>query len=405
MSTQSDVFVITPDQKAKYESQFVRICSSRSDFMSGEQAKTLMLSSGLPPNVLAHIWSLADVDSDGRMDINEFSIALHLISLKLKGIELPQTLPQSLKVWPIYSIIFKEYISFNLIDVPFVQVLAVPPTFAAFSDFGAFGSPSIGSSSVPSQSSTYSTPLMGSTVGVISSSVPPPRPTPPMTSGVDSSKTIQRSGSITSGDYPNSMLLTEWAIPQPSKLKYTQQFNSHDRTRTGFLTGPQARNILIQSKLPQPVLAQIWNLADIDADGRLTCDEFVVAMHLIDCVKAGDPVPTVLPPDLIPPSYRRKRSLSGSAAVPTVVSAMAPAVEQIPEEALGIQGFVATFEDKRRENFEKGQAELDRRRQALLEQQKREREERERKEREEQHKREQIRFEFLLFFNSLFKFI
>jgi Ca2+-binding EF-hand superfamily protein len=398
--SKTDVFVITPDQKAKYESQFVRICSSRSDFMSGEQAKTVMLSSGLPPNVLAHIWSLADVDSDGRMDINEFSIALHLISLKLKGVELPQTLPQSLKVWTISQLIQLFVNSFNKFHVPFVQVLAVPPTFAAFSDFGAFGSTGspIGSSSVPSQSSTYTAPLMGPSVGVMPSSVPPPRPAPPMTSAVDSSKTIQRSGSITSGDYPNSMLLTEWAIPQPSKLKYTQQFNSHDRTRTGFLTGPQARNILIQSKLPQPVLAQIWNLADIDADGRLTCDEFVVAMHLIDCVRAGDPVPTVLPPDLIPPSYRRKRSLSGSAAVPTAASAMAPAVEQIPEEA---PGFVASFEDKRRENFEKGQAELDRRRHALLEQQKREREERERKEREEQHKREQIRFEFLVFFQLI----
>ena len=95
----SDLFVITPDQKAKYESQFVQICGSRSDFITGVQAKNLMLASGLPPSVLAHIWTLADVDSDGKMDINEFSIALHLISLRLKGIELPQTLPQSLKVW------------------------------------------------------------------------------------------------------------------------------------------------------------------------------------------------------------------------------------------------------------------------------------------------------------------
>ena len=94
----SDLFVITPDQKAKYETQFVQICPSRSDFITGVQAKNIMLASGLPPAVLAHIWSLADVDSDGKMDINEFSIALHLIYLKLRGIELPATLPQSLKV-------------------------------------------------------------------------------------------------------------------------------------------------------------------------------------------------------------------------------------------------------------------------------------------------------------------
>ena len=144
---------------------------------------------------------------------------------------------------------------------------------------------------------------------------------------------------------------------------------------------------MLESRLPQPMLAQIWNLSDIDGDGRLTCDEFVVAMHLIDCARVGDPLPSVLPPDLVPPSYRRKRSLSGITAVPTVSPAMAPTIDNIAEEAAK-----NTFEDKRRENFEKGQAELDRRRQALLEAQKREKEERERKEREEQHKKEQIRF-------------
>lgn len=54
--------------------------------------------------------------------------------------------------------------------------------------------------------------------------------------------------------------LTEWAVPQQSKLKYTQLFNSQDRTRTGFLTGAQVKNILIGTGLSQPVLAQIWYL-------------------------------------------------------------------------------------------------------------------------------------------------
>ena len=50
----------------------------------------------------------------------------------------------------------------------------------------------------------------------------------------------------------------EWSIPQGSKLKFTQVFNMSDRTKTGFLSGAQARNILIQSQLPQQALAQIW---------------------------------------------------------------------------------------------------------------------------------------------------
>ena len=50
----------------------------------------------------------------------------------------------------------------------------------------------------------------------------------------------------------------EWAVPQASRLKYTQTFNQHDRTKSGYLSGPQARNILVQSGLPNNVLAQIW---------------------------------------------------------------------------------------------------------------------------------------------------
>lgn len=50
----------------------------------------------------------------------------------------------------------------------------------------------------------------------------------------------------------------EWAVPHQIKLKYTQLFNTTDRLRTGFLTGVQARGIMVATQLPQNVLAQIW---------------------------------------------------------------------------------------------------------------------------------------------------
>merc|ERR1719376_579745 len=46
--------------------------------------------------VLAQIWGLADMNGDGKMDINEFSVACKLINLKLKGMELPKSLPPQL---------------------------------------------------------------------------------------------------------------------------------------------------------------------------------------------------------------------------------------------------------------------------------------------------------------------
>lgn len=95
-------------------------------------------------------------------------------------------------------------------------------------------------------------------------------------------------------------------------MKYTQLFNTTDRTRSGYLTGAQARNIMVQTKLPQAILAQIWALADMDSDGRLGCEEFVLAMYLCDKALAGEKIPVTLPPDLVPPSFRKVGSRHSS---------------------------------------------------------------------------------------------
>lgn len=112
---------------------------------------------------------------------------------------------------------------------------------------------------------------------------------------------------------------SEWAVPHQTKLKYTQLFNSQDRARTGFLSGVQARNIMMQSKLPQNILAQIWALSDMDADGQLSCEEFVLAMHLCEQATLGVMPPAVLPPDMIPPIFRRAPrtgSVSSQGSIP-----------------------------------------------------------------------------------------
>ena len=42
----------------------------------------------------------------------------------------------------------------------------------------------------------------------------------------------------------------------------------------------------------------IWELANLDADGRLTLEEFAIAMHLVTRRLAGDALLHVLPPSL-----------------------------------------------------------------------------------------------------------
>ncbi|KAJ8389721.1 hypothetical protein AAFF_G00114270 [Aldrovandia affinis] len=186
----------------------------------------------------------------------------------------------------------------------------------------------------------------------------------------------------------------DWAVPVSSRLKYRQLFNSHDKMMSGHLTGPQARTILMQSSLPQAQLASIWNLSDIDQDGKLTAEEFILAMHLIDMAMSGLPLPPALPPDLIPPTFRRVRSGSGISVASLHVAEQRVQEEPEDEELHNAdKKLPVTFEDKKRENFERGNLELEKRRQALQEQQRKEQERLAALERQEQERRERERME------------
>ena len=64
--------------------------------LSGAAAKTEMVKSKLPNNVLGKIWKLADVDQDGFLDAEEFALAMHLLKIKSDGHDLPSELPKHL---------------------------------------------------------------------------------------------------------------------------------------------------------------------------------------------------------------------------------------------------------------------------------------------------------------------
>lgn len=59
-------------------------------------ARDLFIKSGLSNQILASIWSLSDLDSDGKLNLIEFSIAMHLINMCLRGFEVPKSLPNKL---------------------------------------------------------------------------------------------------------------------------------------------------------------------------------------------------------------------------------------------------------------------------------------------------------------------
>ncbi|XP_066517209.1 intersectin-1 isoform X2 [Hoplias malabaricus] len=392
-----DTWVISVDERAKHDQQFHSLTPTPAGFITGDQAKNFFLQSGLPAPVLAQIWALADLNNDGKMDMHEFSIAMKLIKLKLQGHPLPPSLPPSMKQPP----------------------LSLPPP-------PAFGMPSMGAiTGLPAVPPMPLPPLPPGVPGVgmsppLVSSVTPP--VPPMANGAPSmmqpisgfshqaplsatalnkSSSFNRSSaklpkgqSFETPSAPSAPVPCDWAVPQSSRLKYRQLFNSHDKMMSGHLTGPQARTILMQSSLPQAQLATIWNLSDIDQDGKLTAEEFILAMHLIDMAMSGLPLPPLLPPELLPPTFRRVRSGSGVSVTSIHSTDQRGQEESAEEEEKETEKKLpVTFEDKKRENFERGNLELEKRRQALLEQQRKEQERLAALEREEQERKERERQE------------
>lgn len=70
----------------------------------------------------------------------------------------------------------------------------------------------------------------------------------------------------------------------------------------------KAKAHMLKSSLPSKVLHKIWTLSDVDRDGELDEDEFLLAMYLISVKKQNFEVPNELPKHLIPPSKRNGKN-------------------------------------------------------------------------------------------------
>uniref|UniRef100_A0A452EED6 Intersectin 2 n=1 Tax=Capra hircus TaxID=9925 RepID=A0A452EED6_CAPHI len=391
-----NMWAITSEERTKHDKQFDNLKPS-GGYITGDQARTFFLQSGLPAPVLAEIWALSDLNKDGKMDQQEFSIAMKLIKLKLQGQQLPVVLPPIMKQPPMFSPLISA--RFGMGSMPNLSIpQSLPPVAPIATPLSSATSgttlpplmmpaplvPSVSTSSLPNGTTSLIQPL---SIPYSSSTLPHTSSYSLMMGGfgganiqkaqslidLGSSSSTSSTASL-SGNSPKTGT-SEWAVPQPSRLKYRQKFNSLDKSMSGYLSGFQARNALLQSNLSQTQLATIWTLADIDGDGQLKAEEFILAMHLTDMAKAGQPLPLALPPELVPPSFRGGKQID---SINGTLPSYQKTQEEEPQKKLPV-----TFEDKRKANYERGNMELEKRRQAMMEQQQREAERKAQKEKEE----------------------
>ena len=89
-------WAVTKDEKSIYDQVFKAWDGFNKGYIGGDVAIEVMSKSGLPKTDLEKIWTLSDPGNKGKLDMDEFAVAMHLIYRKLNGYPVPNQLPPEL---------------------------------------------------------------------------------------------------------------------------------------------------------------------------------------------------------------------------------------------------------------------------------------------------------------------
>nr|XP_057929621.1 epidermal growth factor receptor substrate 15-like 1 isoform X4 [Doryrhamphus excisus] len=249
-------WAVRPEEKNKFDGIFESL-SPVSGLLSGEKVRPVLINSKLPLDILGKVWDLSDIDKDGHLDKDEFAVAMHLVYRALEKEPVPAHLPSTLI-----------------------------PLSKRKKSLGSVGGavPALPASPPPPKDSLRSTPSHGSM------------------NSLNSTGSLSPKHTLKSGQTQHSV---NWVVPMSDRGRYDDIFLKTDADLDGFVSGLEVKEIFMQSGLSQGVLAHIWALADTRQIGKLTREQFSLAMHLIQQkVSKGVDPPQSLTADMIPPSER-----------------------------------------------------------------------------------------------------
>uniref|UniRef100_A0A8B9LEP7 Epidermal growth factor receptor pathway substrate 15-like 1a n=1 Tax=Astyanax mexicanus TaxID=7994 RepID=A0A8B9LEP7_ASTMX len=255
-------WAVRPEEKSKFDGIFESLAPVNG-LLSGEKVKPVLMNSKLPVDVLGKVWDLSDIDKDGHLDKDEFAVAMHLVYRALEKEPVPSVLPSSL----------------------------IPPS--------------------KRKKSAGSLPGMAP---VLPGSPPPPKDSLRSTPSHGSMNSLNSAGSLSpKHTIKSSQHSVNWVVPAADRQRYDDIFLKTDADLDGFVSGQEVKDIFMHSGLPQNILAHIWALADTRQMGKLTREQFALAMHFIQQkVSKGLDPPQALTPEMIPPSERGTPDSSSS---------------------------------------------------------------------------------------------
>lgn len=96
----------------------------------------------------------------------------------------------------------------------------------------------------------------------------------------------------------------DWVVPASDKSRFDSMFTISDLDNDGLVSGLEIKDVFLQSGIPNLCLAKIWALCDSNQCGKLTREQFALAMWLVERKRNGYEPPDVLAPNMVPPGQR-----------------------------------------------------------------------------------------------------
>ncbi|XP_060686432.1 epidermal growth factor receptor substrate 15 isoform X2 [Hemiscyllium ocellatum] len=339
-----------------YEKYYRQIDTVNGGRVGAAEAASFLKTSGLSDLVLGKIWDLADADAKGFLNKQEFFVALRLVACAQNGLEVslnslqlaapapkfndrnspllaggstPIDIPWAVKLEEKakYDIIFDSLNPVNgflsgdkvkpvLLNSKLpVDVLGRVWDLSDTDHDGLLDRDefavamylvyrALEKEPVPFSLPPALVPPSKRKKGSVPSSVPL-IPSPP--TAKESRQSLPPVGILPTKTLP--VQAVKWVVTPADKAKYDEIFMKTDKDQDGFVSGVEVKDIFLTTGLTPTTLAHIWALCDTNDCGKLTKEQFALALHLINqkLTKGIDP-PQVLTAEMMPPSDNAQKN-------------------------------------------------------------------------------------------------
>ncbi|XP_073674667.1 epidermal growth factor receptor substrate 15 isoform X2 [Garra rufa] len=334
-----------------YEKYYRQVDPSGSGRVGAAEAALFLKTSGLTDLILGKIWDLADADRKGSLNKQQFYVALRLVACAQNGLEVSLKSLNTAVPPPKFHD-SSSPLQFGPVptDCPWVVKAEEKLKFdAIFDSLSPVGGMLTGDKVKPVLlNSKLPVDVLGRVwelsdidrdgmldkdefavamhlvyralesepvpMSLPASLIPPSKrkkiATPPVMPLLPSPAQHKERGSAHSGSktLPANPTPPQWVVSPAEKAKYDDLFAKTDSDMDGLVSGAEVRDIFLKTGLPSATLARIWELCDIGDVGKLTRDQFALALYLINQkLSKGVEPPQTLSPEMIPPSDRLAR--------------------------------------------------------------------------------------------------